>query len=660
MKARFTIANKLIVGFGILILASLINGLYTYSTLNENQNLNKDILTIYDPSVTKLDELNNMINNSQMLVKNWVYIEKQSDTPDKRKLNDMHKFEFPQLKEEILAISQNWDTTYQNEVKSILTAISDTLFTDHKSIMENLNSFASYDDLMVLFEVTPMVEEGGPVIEKTKNILDRIEKLKEQMVKQSEEAKLNMANSFSWFQMFIIYALILLIIIVSSVGFVTTRSIVLPVLKLREFLTTMTKGILPKDLLITNNDEIGDMGDALNGYIKNIRKTSDFAVAIGTGKYDTEYEALSEEDILGNTLIEMRENLKQAEIDAKNRAEKDKIRNWITKGLADFGDILRQNSDNMDILAKNIMTNLIDYLEVNQGAMYILNQRDEKNKFLEMKAAIAYDRVKYLKKNFEISEGLVGRCAFEKLYIYLKEIPEDYIHLTSGLGTAEPRYLLLVPLVINEIVMGVIEVASFDEIKEHKIEFLNTLGENIASTILNVRTNEQTKVLLDESKIRSDELAAQEEELRQNMEELQATQEEAARREREMVNNISAINNTLGTIEIDRNGIITTVNDYLVNKLKMPFSSFAGKEFHEMFTGNDERHFSEIWSGLHMGESNTLVTNFITSEGEFWFKHTLTPFKGNSGDFSKAIDMVIDITEQKLAERELESLKVNN
>jgi PAS domain S-box-containing protein len=661
MKARFTVANKLILGFGILIFASVLNGLLIYSTLNTNQQLNKKVISVYNPSLSNLQELYSLINNSQMLVKNWVYIEKQPDTPDKQKLYDLHEFEFPQLKEKINEISKNWEPAQCQKIDTILTTISDTLFVHHKKIMDNLNSFSSYDDLMVLFEITPMVEAGGEVITTTNNVLTQIDELTGVISKKSNSANEEMAESFQWFQKFVIIAMIILSIIVVLVGFITTRSIVLPIYKVKEFLLAMTKGILPKEKLQTNNDEIGDMGDALNEYIENMHETSGFAAEIGKGNYNKELEALSDEDVLRNALIEMRENLRKAEEENRERNEADKIRNWITKGLADFGDTLRKNSDNMDELAKNVMTNLIEYLDVNQGSMYILNEMDETKPFFEMKTAIAYNREKYLKRNFELKEGLVGRCAFERLPVYLKEVPQDYINIKSGLGGAEPNYLLLVPLIFNENVLGVIEVASFNEIKKYQIEFVSTLGENIASTISNVRINEQTKHLLEESKLRGDELSAQEEELRQNMEELQATQEEAARRENEMANTIEAINNTMGTIEIDKTGNITSINDSLLNKLQGSAGNFVGKSFQELFAASNilEDEFIGIWANLQVGESGTLITNYITTEKELWFRHTFTPFRDQSGQLRKAIDLVIDITEQKQLEKELESAKLN-
>jgi len=661
MKTRFTITQKLIVGFGILLLTTLINGLYIYSELNKNQELNNKVINIYNPSSAKLQELITLVNNSQMLIKNWVFIEKQSNTPDKKKLEKLHNVEFPALKDEIVAISKNWDEETKHNIDSLLDVIENKLFSEHKIIMRKLNSFENYDDFMIITEVNMMVEKGGEVTNLTNNLIEAISKIKRNIDNEAKAINLEMNKSFTRFRTVIILLSIIVSIFIIVSAFFTIRSIVTPIQKLKRFLLSMTKGILPEEKMKINNDEIGDMAEALNTYIENMRKTSAFAVDIGKGRYDSDFDALSDKDILGNALLDMRNNLKKADEENEKRTQEDAIRNWVTKGLADFGDILRQNSDNMDKLAKNIITKLIDYLEVNQGAIYILNEDDNQNKFFEMKSAIAYGRDRFIKKTFELKEGLVGRCAFEKLPVYLKELPEEYIQLTSGLGTAEPNFLLLVPLMINDNVLGVIELASFNEIPQYQIDFIVTLGENIASTISNVRVNEQTRQLLEESKIRSDELSAQEEELRQNMEELQATQEEAARRETEMINTIDAINNTLGTIEVDKHGNITSVNDNFLSKIKLEAGNLVAKSFQEMFATSSaqEKEFMEIWANLHMGESGTLITNFITPDTEMWFKHTFTPFKNQAGELNKVIDLIVDITEQKLLEKELEKTKLD-
>lgn len=649
MNARLTISNKLLIGFGSLLLVVIINGLVTYSTSNTNRKLNEDILNIYNPSLSGLQECNAMVNNSQMLIKNWVYIEKQPGTPDKRKLQAMHDVQFPKLQSELMEISKNWEEEERVALTQILTAIGDTLFGYHKNIMENLKSLLDYNEDIIRMEAEMMVEDGGDVIEETYKILSEIEALTEIISKKTENANREMASSFAWFQNFVVISVLIIVVIVLIVSTITIRSIVVPVYKLKEFLITMTKGILPKEKLITKNDEIGDMGDALNGFIESLRKTSEFAVEIGNGNYNSDYEALGESDTLGNALLEMRKNLRASDEANKKRQHEDEIRNWTTKGLADFGDILRHNSENMDVLSSNVMRHLVDYLGVNQGAIYILNEQDKDNPHFEMKSAVAYNREKYLRTNFGLTEGLVGRCAFEKLPVYLKEIPEEYIKLTSGLGGAEPNYLLLVPLVINDHVLGVVELASFNEIPQYQIDFLQTLGENIASTISNVRITEQTNKLLSESKMRGEELSSQEEELRQNMEELQATQEEAVRREGEMRLAFDAINNTLGTIDIDLSGTIIDVNDMMLQLSRVEKVEFVGKRFIDLYVPNDEAkaRFDEAWSRLMTGESATYEYTSNFKELEMSFTHSFTPYINQLGEVERVFDLVVNTTGQK-------------
>ncbi len=262
----------------------------------------------------------------------------------------------------------------------------------------------------------------------------------------------------------------------------------------------------------------------------DIKNSTLFIKHIEEGNLDAKLESnddFGNSSLLSNSLLSMRDKMKRI-------AEEERERNWATEGLAKFVEILRTDDEGLSILANKILTHLIKYIHANQGYLFIVNDNDPANIHLQLEACYAYNRKKYFEKSINIGEGLLGQCYIEKDIIYMTEIPEDYVKITSGVGEALPKNLVIFPLKINEIVFGIIEMASFNILKPYQIEFLSKLGESIASTISNVKVNERTKKLLIEAQQMTTQLRAQEEEMRQNMEELNATQDEILRKQKEV------------------------------------------------------------------------------------------------------------------------------
>jgi hypothetical protein len=286
-------------------------------------------------------------------------------------------------------------------------------------------------------------------------------------------------------------------------------------------------------------DEVGQMTNSLRMLTAGLRKTSLFANEIGQGNLSADFEPLSDKDVLGLSLVSMRNNL------AKIKADEEK-RSWVTQGLAEFGDKLRRSTDNIGELCDSILVFLCKYLKANQGAIFIMEQDEGESNFLQLVACYAWNKKKYMTGKVGPGEGLVGQVWQEGELVYLTEVPDGFVRITSGLGDINPNAIILLPLKQNDEVMGVIEMAFFNKLESHEIELLRKISENLASSLASAKINERTKKLLDQTQVQTEALRSQEEEMRQNLEEMKATQEEFNRREAEYIREFERLKNSNG------------------------------------------------------------------------------------------------------------------
>lgn len=300
------------------------------------------------------------------------------------------------------------------------------------------------------------------------------------------------------------------------------------VLKPLKVLDTNTAAKTLSDGFVKN--EIGYVTQHVNGIVEDLKDATDFVIAIGEGKFDLDYRSLNKDysagkNKLADSLIEMQARL-------KSMNEEDRKRQWANEGLARFVDILRSSNDNVNLLGDKIIAALVQYTHSNQGGLYVLNDDDANHKYLELISLYAFDIKKFDQQKIKLGEGILGQAFLEKETTYLTDLPETYIRITSGLGDANPKSILMVPLKVDTQVYGIIELASFKEYMSHEIAFVEKLAESIASTLAAVKGVQKNRQLIEQFQQQTEEMRAQEEEMRQNMEELQATQEEIARKEK--------------------------------------------------------------------------------------------------------------------------------
>ena len=219
----------------------------------------------------------------------------------------------------------------------------------------------------------------------------------------------------------------------------------------------------------------------------------------------------------------------------------EKQRNWASEGLAKFGTVLRATDDIQQVY-DTIIAELVKYVGANQGGLYVVENGDEEDeKHIKLAACYAYERKRFVEQKIAIGKGMIGQAYLEKKAIFMTNVPEHYVRITSGLGQATPRSIVIVPLMVNERVEGLFELASFQVLEPYQLDFLTNLGESVASAVANHRIALNTRLLLEQTRQQTEEMRAQEEEMRQNMEEMQATHEEMSRKEIAYQNTIAEL-----------------------------------------------------------------------------------------------------------------------
>ncbi|MCQ2203420.1 MAG: PAS domain S-box protein [Bacteroidales bacterium] len=240
----------------------------------------------------------------------------------------------------------------------------------------------------------------------------------------------------------------------------------------------------------------------------------------------------SSDSDLHKTLLKLGKNLMETK-------EKESQFSWVTRGKEKVSDILRSHNK-IDELAVETLIGITQYYEAVQGAFFIL-EGDE----LRTLTQYAYNRRRYETKTIKVGTGLIGAAAYERQIIYRTDVPEDYFTITSGMmGEQKPRSIIIIPLMQEDVVQGVIELAFFKKrLPQHYLSLAEELGKVIGATIYNLKINERTAQLLRESQEMTATLKKNEEQLQQNALEMLEAKENVEMSNRELAVKIQEVEN---------------------------------------------------------------------------------------------------------------------
>ena len=416
---------------------------------------------------------------------------------------------------------------------------------------------------------------------------------------------------------------------------------------------------LENKLIIRRKDEIGEMSKSLNLIIERLNVMANFAVKVGKGELNAEFKAVSKQDTLANALIEMRNNLKTAGEERRERITEAQKRTWFQNGVSEIGDILQQSHSGIEDLSYKLLKRTIKYLEALQGGFFVVEKDDDDTETLQMLSSYAYDKRKKLIDKVEFGEGLVGRCAREKQIVHIDNIPQGYAYISSGLGEESPTTIILTPLIHDNKVLGVIEIATFKKLDNFQKEFLEVVSQRIAAVISNIRITTETKQLLEDFKEQAAVLEKHEIETKKTIKSLESAQIDIKKKEAEGSGIIDALVSVASVVFYDMDGRVTRINQKNQELFNIKAEDYIGKTHFEVLDEAKENPewFKKFWEDLREGKQRIKEYYLKHDNKELWLIETFTPILNEAGKPVKVINIGIDITERKLLERKIEQLE---
>ena len=335
-------------------------------------------------------------------------------------------------------------------------------------------------------------------------------------------------------------------------------------------------------------DNVNNMASNLTDQVRNI-------ASVTTGVAEGDLSRKITADAQGEVLeLKQTINVMVDELRETTRQNSETV--WLKTNLAELTRNMQTHSDPTE-LSKMLLSELAHLIDAQHGVFYLMDETVADDPCLRLLSAYAAKKGKQFASEWRIGEGLVGQCAYEKQCIELTTVPPGYIEITSGLGGAEPQNVLLQPILYENEVKAVIEVASFTTFSPIRQTFLEQLGESIGTVLHAIEVNRRTGNLLTQSQTFSEELRTRGEELRLSNAELKENARLLADQKVEVERKNTEIEAAKRTLEVKAEELAITSQykseflSSMSHELRTPLNSLL--MLAQLLAENAERNMSE-------------------------------------------------------------------
>ncbi len=648
--------------------------IYTYLNVNGLRSSNEYLYNNYMRAIEDVSNLRYIVKTSEAYITRWLLVDQDTSAQDYHAYFKLVNKDYYNLKGQIWPIVDFWPKDLQNIYYQTIDKV-DTLVTRQKILLGQFDDLQSFTNTKSYLSALEALREGGRLSGLEHDILYSIDELSSSLndLLKGYVAKNNkMARAY---RRFLIFGVFLFLILISIAVFMFINNILANVSKINNISLQLSRGELVNIPWSARSDELGIFYENLRSINEYLRRASEFASHLSKNDFSFEFEPASPNDALGNAMLSLRDNLINAQKEAELRRIENQQRQWSSQGIAEFAEILREHSNDLNELASSVIAKLVNYTVANVGGIYVIDDEDPDNVMIELKAFYAFDRHKFVERKFPPGETLIGQCYLEGKTIYMNDVPKDYMKIVSGLGSDAPRSILIVPLIVNEKVMGIVELASFQEFEPYQREFVEKIGESIAASISTVKINIRTQKLLEEMAQKSQELAEKEaksrqdlaekehriKELEKNLEQerkkldqilkqrnqleydlkqvkIQCEQDIRAR-EVELGNLLLSINNTIGYFVLSYSGDFIDANTLYLSFIKATKDDIVGTK-HQKFIGIDfvnSGNYKKIWDELKLGKTVKTSVQYTLEGKSRYVNEVYTPILNSQGSLDKVI-----------------------